>query len=214
MLSYASCILPTCFLTLVFSLSTPPIPFRKYGVLTSWNSLQYYIRCPIATWLLPPSSSYSLSIQVRRHLGHKTHPRTCFTPNSSSRQMYNSNNMNNDNQRCFSSSSHEDKYKVEKKHKVMVSNSKNISMFHTLVCTIGATTSTVVSLCFFTVLAYQRNAYMVTFFIGSILNGITSKILKKIINQERPTIESSSTSISTPQVERSIQPSDKGMPSR
>jgi hypothetical protein len=47
---------------------------------------------------------------------------------------------------------------------------------------------------------------MLTFFIGSILNGISSKILKKVLNVDRPEGFESDTSVK-------IKPSDKGMPS-
>ena len=84
-------------------------------------------------------------------------------------------------------------------------------------CKIGSTTSMVVSLSFFSVLAYKRDAFMVTFFLGSILNGIMSKVLKTIINQERPVSTISTTSITSQQhavYSSVIKPSDKGMPSR
>jgi membrane-associated phospholipid phosphatase len=70
---------------------------------------------------------------------------------------------------------------------------------------IGSTTSALVSVVFFCVLAWKRDALMVTFFIGSILNGIVSKVLKKIIGESRP-----------PELETfamNVKPSDGGMPS-
>lgn len=70
---------------------------------------------------------------------------------------------------------------------------------------IGSTTTFVVSASFFIVLAWKRDALMVSFFIGSIANGILSKVLKKIIQQTRP-----------PELETTdmkIKPSDGGMPS-
>jgi membrane-associated phospholipid phosphatase len=95
-------------------------------------------------------------------------------------------------------------------------------------CAIGATTSTVVSLTFFAFLAIQRDAFMVSFFIGSILNAISSKVLKRVVNQSRPLEEeeklndkdsrSSSSSSSARSVpilssSSSSKPSDNGMPS-
>ena len=71
---------------------------------------------------------------------------------------------------------------------------------------IGSTTSSVVAGTFFIVLSYQRDAFMLTFFIGSILNGISSKILKKVLNQDRPAGYENDSSIK-------VKPSDKGMPS-
>ncbi len=47
---------------------------------------------------------------------------------------------------------------------------------------------------------------MLTFFIGSILNGITSKILKKFLNQDRPSGFENDSIVK-------VKPSDKGMPS-
>ena len=71
---------------------------------------------------------------------------------------------------------------------------------------IGSSTSTVVAGTFFLVLAYQRDTFMLTFFIGSILNGISSKVLKKILNQDRPSGFENDSSVK-------VKPSDKGMPS-
>ena len=79
---------------------------------------------------------------------------------------------------------------------------KDINMTISLV---GSTTSALVSITFFCVLAWQRDAIMVTFFIGSILNGFFSKVLKKLINESRPP------ELET--VDMTIKPSDGGMPS-
>ena len=57
---------------------------------------------------------------------------------------------------------------------------------------------------FFAVLAVQRDALMVSFFMGAITNLALSKVLKKILNQDRPADTVSNA------VEK---PSDKGMPS-
>ncbi len=43
-----------------------------------------------------------------------------------------------------------------------------------------------VAITFFVFLAVKRDALMVSFFIGAINNGILSKVLKKLLNQERP----------------------------
>mmetsp|Transcript_32271 Transcript_32271/g.78500 ORF Transcript_32271/g.78500 Transcript_32271/m.78500 type:complete len:322 (+) Transcript_32271:104-1069(+) len=77
---------------------------------------------------------------------------------------------------------------------------------------IGKTTSTVVSATFFVVLAWQRDALMVSFFVGAISNGILSKVLKKVIQQERPMEDYGSTSGTTSILEPPP-PSDNGMPS-
>lgn len=80
------------------------------------------------------------------------------------------------------------------------------SFHEKLIAKIGSSTSTVVAGTFFIVLAYQRNSFMLTFFVGSILNGITSKVLKKVLNQDRPTGYEQNSSVK-------VKPSDKGMPS-
>jgi membrane-associated phospholipid phosphatase len=54
---------------------------------------------------------------------------------------------------------------------------------------IGRTTSTLISLLFFLLLATQRNVLITTLFIGSILNAIVGKILKKILDHDRPFVE-------------------------
>jgi membrane-associated phospholipid phosphatase len=78
------------------------------------------------------------------------------------------------------------------------------SLVTTILYPIGASTSMLVSGTFFVALAVQRDALMVTFFIGAITNGVLSKVLKKILNQDRP----------SDLVDSSIEkPSDKGMPS-
>jgi len=75
----------------------------------------------------------------------------------------------------------------------------------TIFNTIGSTTSIVVSGIFFVELAYQRDALMVSFFIGSILNAVFGKILKRILNQDRPQeLETA---------DMKVKPGDKGMPS-
>jgi len=77
------------------------------------------------------------------------------------------------------------------------------SISKSLIAKIGSNTSTVVAGTFFLALAYQRDSFMLTFFIGSILNGISSKVLKKILNVKRPEGYQG----------KGIKPSDGGMPS-
>ncbi|CAJ1944319.1 unnamed protein product [Cylindrotheca closterium] len=87
---------------------------------------------------------------------------------------------------------------------------------------IGKTTSTVVAGTFFVILAWQRDALMVSFFVGAISNGILSKVLKKAIRQERPMMEyvlessaagAGSSSSSGNSILEPPPPSDNGMPS-
>jgi membrane-associated phospholipid phosphatase len=73
------------------------------------------------------------------------------------------------------------------------------------ISTVGSTTSAVVSVVFFSVLAWKRDAFMVSFFLGSISNGILSKVLKKLVNQSRPEALQSA--------KMKLKPSDGGMPS-
>lgn len=78
-------------------------------------------------------------------------------------------------------------------------------MFRILFQLIGKTTSILVAGTFFIVLAYKRDALMVSFFIGAISNGILSKILKKVLKQERPAELDTTDMV--------VKPSDNGMPS-
>jgi len=71
---------------------------------------------------------------------------------------------------------------------------------------LGRSTSAFVSLTFFAFLAVRRDAYMISFFIGAITNGILSKVLKKVLNHDRPEALDRSDHIK-------LKPSDGGMPS-
>mmetsp|Transcript_15645 Transcript_15645/g.23696 ORF Transcript_15645/g.23696 Transcript_15645/m.23696 type:complete len:269 (+) Transcript_15645:76-882(+) len=71
-----------------------------------------------------------------------------------------------------------------------------------IISIIGSSTSLLVSMTFFLILAIRRDALMVSFFLGAICNGVLSKVLKKLLNQERPQEDTD--------IEK---PSDKGMPS-
>lgn len=75
-----------------------------------------------------------------------------------------------------------------------------------VLCAVGKTTSAFVSLTFFAFLAFRRDAYMVSFFLGAISNGILSKVLKKLLNHDRPAELDLNESIK-------LKPSDGGMPS-
>ena len=102
------------------------------------------------------------------------------------------------------------------KEKEEGSDRKPMVLLNTIIAKVGATTSSLVAGTFFIVLAYRRDAIMVSFFIGSILNAICSKGLKRIINQARPTTdndENDTSSSSSSLVSTTIQPSDNGMPS-
>eukprot|EP00594_Rhizosolenia_setigera_P019636 CAMPEP_0178965932 /NCGR_PEP_ID=MMETSP0789-20121207/16617_1 /TAXON_ID=3005 /ORGANISM="Rhizosolenia setigera, Strain CCMP 1694" /LENGTH=228 /DNA_ID=CAMNT_0020651093 /DNA_START=196 /DNA_END=882 /DNA_ORIENTATION=- len=80
---------------------------------------------------------------------------------------------------------------------------------------IGKSTSTVVSGTFFAVLAYKRDALLLSFFAGSIINSIMSKVLKRVLNEERPS-QDDEDEISTSKNNKMVadrKPTDKGMPS-
>ena len=86
-----------------------------------------------------------------------------------------------------------------------LNNTDGKNLFNMAVTVVGASTTVVVSGTFFAVLAWKRDALMVSFFIGSIANGILSKLLKKLINETRPAeLEES---------DLKLKPSDNGMPS-
>jgi len=80
------------------------------------------------------------------------------------------------------------------------------SSTNSVLSVIGKSTSSLVAGTFFLVLAVKRDAYMITFFFGSIMNAIASKILKRVLNQDRPAELDQETDIK-------IKPDDKGMPS-
>ena len=81
----------------------------------------------------------------------------------------------------------------------------NGGIFRVVFDAVGSTTSIVVSGTYFIVLAYQRDALMVSFFIGSISNAVFGKVLKKLLNQERPQDLDTANLV--------VKPSDGGMPS-
>lgn len=85
------------------------------------------------------------------------------------------------------------------------SNDGTTSITRQIFHAFGASTSLVVSGTFFAALAYYRDALMVSFFIGAIGNAILGKVLKRILNQERPA------ELDT--IEMKLKPSDMGMPS-
>jgi len=66
------------------------------------------------------------------------------------------------------------------------SSSTSFTQINNFLSMVGKSTSSLVSLVFFAVLAYKRNATMISFFLGSIANAIAAKLLKRIIRQERP----------------------------
>jgi hypothetical protein len=79
------------------------------------------------------------------------------------------------------------------------------SLISATIDTIGSTTSVLVAGTFYAFLCYQPDAFMVSFFVGAISNGILSKTLKKLLNQSRPAELDASM--------MELAPSDNGMPS-
>lgn len=80
------------------------------------------------------------------------------------------------------------------------------SFFDRATTLIGKSASSLVSLSFFILLATKRDGLTTTLFIGSILNAIVGKILKKILNHDRPAELELSDKVK-------LKPSDGGMPS-
>ena len=80
--------------------------------------------------------------------------------------------------------------------------------FQKSILLIGKNTNILVSMTFFITLAYYRNAFMISFFIGACANGVLCKALKKIIRQERP-VELQNVDVDIVK----IKPKDNGMPS-
>ena len=85
-------------------------------------------------------------------------------------------------------------------------NNKVIMLMNEVVTLVGKRTNILVSLTFFITLAYRRDAFMISFFLGAVGNGILGKVLKKVINQERPEELASVEDIK-------VKPTDNGMPS-
>jgi hypothetical protein len=71
---------------------------------------------------------------------------------------------------------------------------------------VGKTASTLVSVSFFLLLAYQRDAVILAIWIGSILNAVLGKVAKKMLNHERPAELRNNDRVK-------LKPSDGGMPS-
>ena len=58
--------------------------------------------------------------------------------------------------------------------------------FDQLVTLVGKSASSLVSISFFVLLATRRDALTLTLFIGSIFNAVSSKVMKKLLNIQRP----------------------------
>ena len=80
------------------------------------------------------------------------------------------------------------------------------SQINPAVAMLGKSTSTFVSLTFFAFLSLRRDAYMLSFFLLAISNGVMSKLLKRLLNHDRPEALEFSEHIK-------LKPSDGGMPS-
>ena len=89
---------------------------------------------------------------------------------------------------------------------IINNNTNNNELFETITTLTGKTASTLVSLTFFLLLSTRRDALITTLFIGSIANAVSGKILKRVINQERPELLELSSQVK-------LKPSDGGMPS-
>ncbi|KAL7461952.1 hypothetical protein ACHAXS_002358 [Conticribra weissflogii] len=80
------------------------------------------------------------------------------------------------------------------------------SIMYNITTFVGKSASSLVSVSFFLLLAYHRDALLVTLFIGSIINSVWGKILKKLLNHDRPAELQLNENVK-------IKPSDGGMPS-
>jgi len=89
---------------------------------------------------------------------------------------------------------------------IKMSTKEESTILHQVTTKVGKSASTLVSVSFFLLLAYQRDAIILTLWIGSILNAIASKVAKKLLNHERPAELQDSDKIK-------LKPSDGGMPS-
>lgn len=85
-------------------------------------------------------------------------------------------------------------------------DSESVRMLNKITTIVGKSASTLVSASVFFLLAYQRDAVVLTLWIGSILNAILSKVAKKVLNHDRPAQLQNSDSVK-------LKPSDGGMPS-
>ena len=78
---------------------------------------------------------------------------------------------------------------------------------HQITTKVGKSASSLVSLSFFILLTYKRDAIILTLWIGAIGNAILSKVIKRILNHERPAeLHEDDNNIK-------LKPSDGGMPS-
>jgi hypothetical protein len=84
------------------------------------------------------------------------------------------------------------------------SSASDASIPYQLVALVGKTASSFVSVSFFLLLATRRDALVLTLFIGSIFNAVSSKVLKKLLNHERPANLQSNENVK-------LKPSDGGM---
>ena len=89
---------------------------------------------------------------------------------------------------------------------ISLDDSDSERMLNKITTIVGKSASTLVSASVFFLLAYQRDAVVLTLWIGSILNAILSKVAKKVLNHDRPAQLQNSDSVK-------LKPSDGGMPS-
>lgn len=92
------------------------------------------------------------------------------------------------------------------KYTPSMTSSESEDIPHKITTAVGKTASTLVSVSFFVVLAYRRDAVMLAIWIGSILNAVLSKVFKKLLDHERPAELMYNDGVG-------LKPSDGGMPS-
>lgn len=150
-------ILPT--VVKAFRSSSSPSSSSSSSLLTHHNIAQSRL-------LLRPSTTTPSMKTCRTSVNMESKKSSSSSSSISTAQKQNEDNNNNGNNK----------------------NNNNVNRIWTTVYTkIGSTTSICVAFAFFITLCWKRDALMVSFFLGSILNAIFGKILKRILKHDRPT---------------------------
>ncbi|OEU16936.1 hypothetical protein FRACYDRAFT_208572 [Fragilariopsis cylindrus CCMP1102] len=179
-------ITPTTVVKAFCSSSSP----SSSSLLTRHNIVQSRLLLRPSTNTTPSIKTSSSTTSVNMESKKSSSSSSSSSSSIITTRKHNKNNNNNDN-----------------KNK----NKNNVSSIWTTVYTkIGSTTSICVAGTFFITLCWKRDALMVSFFLGSILNAIFGKMLKRILKHDRPTTTTTTMAIQQKQPSR---PSDNGMPS-
>jgi len=147
----------------------------------------------------PPSSSSSLLTRHHRSVRNRlvlSSPSTMKTVISTARN----NNESN-------------KSSIEITQNNTDSSLTRTKIWTTIYTKIGSTTSMFVAGTFFAALCWRRDALIVSFFLGAILNAIFGKILKRILKIQRPIPNGEDEEAELVFMKVPVRPSDNGMPS-